>query len=304
MVYVTEGHGEIALGEPRELASFERFFRALRQRGFEVRTLDLLLSPEIPEDARAVITIGGGGRGFDTFGAVPARAIERYVRDGGSYLLFLPTRARVGIEELLDEAGIEAKSREFVATRSSGERGREVDTTLVYSMEFSPEHPITSEFDWRRFRAIVEDAHPLEVSERNRADAILRSPANTWLEEHPQYIRRDLEDGNGPFALAVAGSVPRGALESPGKIVVFGAWKMARDDYWHVSENRQLVLNSVYWLTDRNFTAASGRDVEIDRIVLDARLLTAVFWTTVVAMPFAALLLGLGVFSVRSWRSG
>ncbi len=295
------GSGEVTPGQPRAEASIEALMRALRDRGFELAALDLRTVAEIPAETRLLVIVAGGGLYEFQPLPQPARAaVAAFVERGGCLLLFLPAEGVCGLEGLLKEIGIRPRGDqgEIVAMRLE-RGGRPADHVALEARAFNAQHPIASGFRFEDFRAELYYSRALAVEQP--AEAILSSDAASWLETNPSLPRRDAEEEQGSFPLMAAYGGSR--IEAPGsyrgKVVVFGTWTAALDRFF-AGDLRRLILNSAYWLTDRDRLAAGiGRDPETDRVRLTAPLLSAFFWAVVVATPLAALLGGLFVFWVR-----
>ena len=73
-----------------------------------------------------------------------------------------------------------------------------------------------------------------------------------------------------------------------GRVVVFGSPLPALDrPFVELHDTRQLILNSVYWLTGREGLAAGvGREVGTDRIPMDSAFLSALYMTRLVILTF------------------
>ena len=56
--YVTRGHGELGVDDASPVRGMSQFSRQLRSRNFEVKTLDLAVSAEVPRDAAMVLIPG------------------------------------------------------------------------------------------------------------------------------------------------------------------------------------------------------------------------------------------------------
>ncbi len=300
-VAFTHGNGELPLGNPRGNASIEALARALRERGYEVSSLDLFHTPEIPKGVRLLVAVAGIDRPFH-WNAAARRSIEAYLDGGGSLLLFAPTEGACGLDTRLRELGIELGDG-YVVVDGRDLQGARGPTNYLAITRFDDEHPITARFEFGEFRADLWRFRPLAVS--GSARAILGTGADAWIEKDTRLLRRDPDDPRGPFPLVAAAEAPAtGGGGRGARVVVFGSWSAALDDsFEQLPDTRRVILNCVSWLTDRETLASGGgRDLALDRIPLAEGLLHALLWTTVVLTPLLSVLAGLGVWWLRRSR--
>ncbi len=103
-------------------------------------------------------------------------------------------------------------------------------------------------------------ARTVEATSRNpevRAEAVARSVESAWATAEIEAARRgdatyrDGRDRRGPLPVMVAASLkPRAKGGEAGRLVVIGDADFAADGYLAELGNRDLVLNSISWLTD------------------------------------------------------
>jgi hypothetical protein len=294
-VLFTQGHGEISIDRPLGTVRVEALRSALANRGYEVGTLDLRIEKAVPERTHLLVTVAGPG--FERIRGEARRAIAAHVERGGALLIFLPQRGDSGLEVLLEKFGV-ASREGLVATVGPNPGGRVAATTFLFCERVSPEHPITEQFPAGAFRAEVLSARALAPA--TGAVPILYSPDESWLETG-SFLSDDPTDPRGPFPLMTASEgKPSGQAGRRPRVVVSGSWTAALDPYFR-GDARRLLLNAVYWLTNRDeLASASGwRENQVNRIQLSEGVRRAFYWTSFLVLPGCSLLAGIFAFLVR-----
>ena len=176
-------------------------------------------------------------------------------------------------------------------------------------------HPVTAPTD---VPVVMVVARTVEATSRNpevRAEAVARTVESAWATVEIEAARRgdatyrDGRDRRGPLPVMVAASLkPRAKGGKAGRLVVIGDADFAADGYLAELGNRDLVLNSISWLTDEEaLIARRPREIaEIARplspLVLTERQAHLLFVATVVVEPGLLLLMGTVVVVVRRRR--
>ncbi|MFN0057057.1 MAG: Gldg family protein [Planctomycetota bacterium] len=286
----SQGHGE---PPPEILAALTT---TLSSRAYAVESLDLRRAERVPDGIRALalVCVGVTSARFEPFERNGQLAIEDFLRRGGSVLMFLPPQGPSGLEVQLAGAGIRALPG-IVCSDDPAPGGRS-DSKFLYVSDVSDRHPAGRGVARPDFRAEILQTRALEVTAP--ADALLLSPAESWLERDLRRFQRDADDPTGAFCVVAASEVKLGAAATA-RFVVVGSAFAATDSYFH-GGLRELLLNGVYWLTDREVPSASPTAPrKTARVALDPRTDRAVFWTVVIVLPACAALAGLAAFVMR-----
>ena len=289
-ILFSQGSGELSLEEPWGGFSMRQLERDLKDRGYQVGTVDLPTMGEVPEECSLLVVVGGGIGAFSGLGETATWAVDSYLKEGGSLLLLLPGQTSSGLESTLAEHGIVADEGR-VAVLGPVPGGATMETTALIARRVSDTHPITRGISARNFKARLRDFRPLIVSEG--ATTILASDPECWI-ERDFAIRRDADESQEIVPLvAVSGG------EGESRIAVFGSWNVALDRF-HGGDLRRLTLGTIDWLaTEDSLLAGTGRSMNRDRILLSAPVRRAFFWTSIGVIPFCSLLAG--VFTMW-WR--
>lgn len=290
IVLFSTGHGETALDDARDDVAMSGWTRDLRDRGFDLRPIDIRAEGRIPEAAAALIVVGGRVSpegGFEAFGADEAAEVGRFLDRGGNLLLLLPFEGRTGLESLLTARGIEPLPGLVCSSRRSAADG----LGAIEVREFDEAHPTTARFRPEEDALELSSFRALEVSAP--ATALLRSAAETWRELPPLDGVRAADEAVGPFPLAAASG------EGKGRVIVAGSWTPVLDIFYR-GQTRRLLLGFCDWLTGRGgLPAGVGRIDPGDRVAVTPTVARAFFWTSVVALPACSLVLGIFVWLLR-----
>jgi len=250
-----------------------------------------LLEGDVPPDC-AVLVVAGVPAGL------AAGALERvsgYLARGGRVFLALDPPVDPGVAGFLQRLGIVAGRGVIVETSDAGRAvgaGPENPVSFAYH-----DHPVTRGLDQR---AIFGRAVPLGVAPTEIGRPVaLASTADSAFE------RADLErqsaefqagrDRKGPFALAVATTIGRGArdaaLPEP-RMVVTGDSDFLANGLIGWSANRELAVRAIAWLAGVDEArVVSVEERQNRRIALTERRRTWMYVVNLGVLPLLPLLL-------------
>jgi hypothetical protein len=234
---------------------------ALTASNFQATPISLLQG-DVPADCPALV-IAGVPNGLE---ADVLDRLDSYIARGGRLLLALDPPVDPGVAVFLGRFGITAGQGVVIETSGAGRAvgaGPENPISFVYH-----DHPITRGFDRRTIfgRAVPLGIAPTEVGEPRP----LASTADTAFERAGLVSEttgfREGRDRHGPFALAVATSIPRGsrdaALPEP-RLVVTGDSDFFANGLITWTANRDLAVRMIAWLSGveeaRVVSASSAR---------------------------------------------
>jgi ABC-type uncharacterized transport system involved in gliding motility auxiliary subunit len=258
-----------------------------------------LIQGDVPASCSALVIAGlPNGLEADLLGRLDA-----YLARGGRLLLALDPPIDPGVASFLARFGITAGQGVVIETSGAGRAvgaGPENPISFVYH-----DHPITRGFDQRTIfgRAVPLDVAPTEVGEPRP----LASTAETAFERVDPASRttefREGRDRRGPFALAVATSIPRGsrdaALPEP-RIVVTGDSDFFANGLIAWTANRDLAVRMIAWLSGvEEARVVSVSERQNRRIPLTQRRRTWMYLVNLGLLPFLPLAAGLLV--LRAW---
>lgn len=300
VIRFTQGSGEMSVESPRGQWSLGLFRRSLVDRGYEVETIDLRTTEDVPPKTDLLVLVCGGPDGFEPLRGQRRDAVERYLDGGGSLLVFLPFTGATGLERLLTNHGI-LPGDTFVAVDGPSPGRRSGPTTFQIAGFVNEGHPAALGLTFGEFEAEVDSYRHLQLDPESPAQALLSSSDDSWLERDLSLLRRHESDPVGRFPLVAASEVAAGS-----RVVVFGSWSSILDPSPTRRAGRygkgvqRLVLGSVHWLVREELgEVGSGRELAVERIPLTAGLLRAYRWSALVVLPGCSILAGLFAFWLR-----
>jgi hypothetical protein len=297
LVCVAAGEGGHALADtgPQGLSGLAAVLAAS---GYRVNALDLLQADLT--GACAVLLVAGVPRGL------PAEAwarVDRHLAGGGRLLLAVDPPVEAGVASFLARFGITTGQGVIIETSGAGRAvgaGPENPLSSAYQ-----DHPVTRGFDERTIfgRAVPLGIAPTEIGR----PVPLASTADTAFERvdlMSQAVEfRGGRDRRGPFALAIATSIPRGSrdasLPEP-RLIVTGDSDFLANGLVTWPANRSLAVRMVAWLAgveEAQVVAASERQNR--RLPLTERRAAWMYVVNLGVLPLLPLVAGL----VRLYRS-
>jgi len=318
-VYFVTGHGEASLasaggGAQSEDLSLLKLAEALKRDNIEAADT-VLLSGTVPEDAD-VLAIVGPTRPFTE---PELAALDGFLAKGGRLLVCL--------DPLIESSGTMGATRleGFLATRGIRVNNDLVvdpsrklpfyDLSAVYLTDF-PVHPVTQGMEgmaalFKVARSLTPEGEPTPV-------VIAETSGEGWGETNlgqlvagTPPISRDDSDTPGPAAVGVVveeGPIAESPTGDEGKpasqpgfrMVVFGDSDFMRDYEVENAGNLILAMNAINWLAAREQSLGiPPREVEQVSLFLSQQQMRTILLITLLAMPGAAIVLGILVWRRR-----
>ena len=302
-VYWLMGHAE---GDPADydpLTGFTTIAREIRHEGYDLRTLELWNTNNVPADAEALVIAGPQ----HSLSAEERTWIEAYLTRGGR-LLYLANPAHAsGLEASLERWGVRVTDWTAVSR----------ETLSGYDMVISHygAHPITrslanSATVFLGSRCILPAAAAdASGADRARFTALALTGSEGWGAKAGEALPRLFdphEDLTGPVAVAAA--VERGVgagadiTLQPARLVVVGEREFVANGTLvaRSSANRDLFINALNWLTGiESGTGVSGGGDAALWTGLDRRGWVRFLLLAAGAIPGAVLLIGLTIGMMR-----
>lgn len=299
----THGHGEPEIDDLEPYGGYAHLADLLRTRDLEVAKVDVEQAGGL-EGCDVLVVAGPSG-------ALPApavAAIERYAEQGGELLLLggavlLPGRDRLaehGLEPLMLRYGVRLGRRVVVSPQQMPGAAPWLAFTLL---EGWGEHPAVRSLVGRAASLVLVRELELVTGEGSEPVALLSVGADGWADAdlvglgRGEIPERDGRDREGPLPVAAASTL------GGSRVIVIGSDQFAlnaffRDDVVY-DHGRDLVLNAIGWLTDREvLLGIAARPREHVKLVLHDEQLSRMTWLCLVGPPGFSLLLGLWV----TWR--
>lgn len=266
LIFYLTGHGERDF-QDRELGSHEGFGLAISGMvgdNYNIGPLSLVQTSEIPGNPAAIV-IAGPTRDLNS---QEYQVVSDYLRDGGRLLLLLEPDPPQTFKNLLASWAVDVVEGTVVDLGSS--LSGQPQTPLIQRAQYNTNDPVSA------ITSLVEQSYFPGTASFVPSFPPEEMPAT--ITQYPVALTTvlscitldvDITDcPNRDFgarvpALAVEGIAPLGGepnLEVPytSKIIVFGDVDFATNFHINSVGNRDLILNSLNWLTE-DFTLASVR---------------------------------------------
>ncbi|AFY61790.1 Gldg family protein [Synechococcus sp. PCC 6312] len=298
--YFTQGHGELPLSGGND--SLSQAVDVLNKRNIQSEPLNLLTNPQVPADANVVIVAGPRQR----FLAPEVRALEAFLKAGGSVLLMLDPDVDAGLEPLLNAWGVKLDNRWIIDGSGVAQQvGLGPDTVVAFDYGT---HPITQKFAqgpalFPKVQAVLVAPNP-----KDTVVNLVSSSPQTWAESNSQaesFSYDANQDQIGPLALGVAitrelspQNQANGTKPEDARLIVFGDSGFASNSFFEQGINGDLFVNSILWLGERDDQPLSIRpkDATNRRLSLSVATNRWVILISILLLP----LLGFGL-AVGAW---
>jgi gliding motility-associatede transport system auxiliary component len=302
-VCFTSGYGEGSTTDTTAAGGLGNAKDLTEKNSYKTEVVPLLPKAEIPADC-TILVVAGPTRNY----LQPAvDAIKNYVENGGRALIMLdpPLKFKSEIDD----------NDALVSVLDSW--GVKLDKDLVLDLSgvgqlfgLGPELPIVTKYE---DHAIVRDMKDLPTGfpivrslEVTKGDKTMVSPLFTTTEN--AVATEDLKDPNinvkaakpGAYTLAAAGTYTTGKPNGNGRFVVVGTSRWIGNGFLAFNGNRDLYLNMLNWLSsDEDLISIRPKDPEDRRLNMNPLQATMLFYGSVVVIPLAIILAGVGVWWKR-----
>jgi ABC-type uncharacterized transport system involved in gliding motility auxiliary subunit len=305
-VCVVTGHGEHRLDDSSQGEGFSGFQTIVERNNYKVQAINLLQKAVVPDSCSVLVVAGPTGDYIQT----EVDAIKKYVEAGGRALFLLDPPLKLGrrqvgdnqaLADLLAGWGVSADKNllldESAASQLLG-GGPEAPVIMQYDS-----HPIVS--DMTNISTAFPLSRSLETKNTDKTtisklfSTSAESFATTKLDSAE--IRIDpAKDKRGPFTLAVAGTFTGTKPADQGRFVVVGNSSWASNQALRFSGNRNLLLNTINWLSsDEDLIAIRPKEPEDRRINLTRAQFRMVQATSQFFLPLIVIFGGVMVWLKR-----
>lgn len=244
VIYFLTGHGEASIDGGTPGMSLAR--QNLENKNYTVKSLNLLSTAKIPEDALTVVIAGPKKQ----VSQVEVNQLKAYADAGGSLIVMedpvIATDFGVSPDPLAayltNEWGITLNDDIIIDLSSQ-------QALVAYSESYSP-HPITQNLS-QNYIVIMPQARSISITEgveNVTPSGLLLTSANSWGEVNfvnaeGSQVTLDPEDLPGPLVMAAAGE----NLATNGRVVVFGNSIFATDEGFDAYGNGNIFANALDW---------------------------------------------------------
>ena len=319
-VCVTEGHGEWSLdGEgQRPLTAISE---ELKRENIKLEALSSRGKAKLPETCDAIFVLGPN----KPFSAAEADALKAYLAAGGNLLLAVDPVVSgteieaTGLEEVTEAFGI-SLDRDIVVELDSERLLTSSPVEHFLAVNFG-DHQVVRPLRVLGAPVVMALARSLSLSDNGDAEALVSASEKAYGETSLTQLAAgdDLVpaegDVPGPIVLAAAVETLSGGgaededsagekdkKKAGGRLVVVGDSDFLSQDLVQQPQlaNVDLLATMTGYLTEREaLVAIAPRKVDAQGVIITDDDLSAILWRTVLLMPLAVCVLGVGVWWQR-----
>lgn len=304
-IYFLVGHGEMRLDDVDPLRGLSQLEAFLRERNYTLATLDLVIDPDVPEDADLIIVPSPQASLLPE----EVEKLRRYMseRNGRIIVLIDPGR-RHGMGDLFYDWGILADD---MAVEDTGPDFRAQGGDFI--IRRFADHPITELLIDYQITALFGQPRPVRTDPgslkdpRLKVSQIIGTSDQSWGER--DYRTQDTiaydegRDLEGPVSIASVSTrsadTELGIRIPGGRFIVFGNSDFITNNRLRAFGNRSLFFNSINWaLTKNSLLNIPTRPLESYQVVMseqDLRQLLLYYG----AIPGVTAVLGIFIYLIR-----
>jgi len=294
-VYFVTGHGEHPIDSDQP-EGYKTVADGIKNENYIVKSLNLPQDKKIPEDC-SVLVIAGPKANFFPF---ELDSLKQYINNGGRVLVLLDPEWKPALPNFLKNYKISVDDDIVVDASGIGRlMGMGPQVPLVTRYE---KHDIFKDFRITTFFPLAVSVHTLEKGDDDVTTQVLfRSTTRAWGET--KYKAREVsfnskEDIRGPLPLAVVATRKKG--DKKGIVLVIGDSDFAINGYVKNSGNYDLFLNTVNWLAEEeDMITIRPKRLDDRRVNLTVKQSKLIFYISVIGLPLAIILAGVGVYFKR-----
>jgi len=273
-VCVVEGSGEHRVDDssPEGLSDFQN---SVQKDNYKVKSISLLQKAEVPSDCTVLVVAGPTG----DYVQPEVDAIKKYVEAGGRALFMLDPPLKLGRKEISDNTSLDDllagwgitvdKDLLLDANPLSQLVGLDATVPLVTNYE---SQPIVSDLQGKATGFPLSRSLQIKNGDKTTVSRLFSTSNDSFATNNlsSAEIRIDPnKDKRGPFTLAAAATYNTGKPGAQGRFVVVGNSTWADNSFLRFNGNRNLMLNTMNWLSsDEDLISIRPKEPEDRRILL------------------------------------
>lgn len=315
-IYFLVGHGELSPEEVDPVRGLSTLRDALRQRNFDVESVNLDYLRKIPPDAALLVAVAPQGK----FTPLEEELLRQYLSTAaGRLILLLAPGQPHGLEDLLLDWGLIVDD-DLICDTGSQNMTEEGDLLLRY---LTP-HPVTQTLiDYKNLLPRIGPARSVRPDPgRSLGNGLtvttLAATSTTAWGEVSYRLHTVPHRDPGVDIVPLPGMEPRDRLGvivaservsvrdnlpfsvRGGRLIVFGTGDLIANNRIADVANQNIFLSAVNWTVDRDAQFnIPARPIERFQLSLSAGELSKLRYSLLLALPGAAALLGLIVYWTR-----
>ncbi|MBI4320442.1 MAG: GldG family protein [Chloroflexi bacterium] len=298
-VYFLVGHGELDMeGLNRDGGDLAK--KALQADNYDVAPLTLAAAGSVPDDA-AVVVIAGPK---NPLREDEKRALKEYLEKGGKALVMVDPTETASVSELVQPWGVEIGSGLVLDPAMSPPNQPQLLFVARYNF-----NPITKDLQQMTLLPVATSVTPKkELPKGVSASTFIDTSDRSWLAKGLKVAPfQEGTDVKGPLSLAVtvqgdaANPAPASASDGSSaakpktRLVVVGNVGFAENELLQEPSigNKDLFVNAVNWLAEEeDLITVRAKEPENRTLFLTGSDANFVFYTSVIFLPLAVLLIG------------
>lgn len=299
-----EGSGEHRFDDSGK-SGFSQMKEVLGKDNYQAKSVNVLQTAQIPADC-TVLVVGGPTADYVQ---PEVDAIKKYVEDGGRAFFMLDPPLKIGRMEIADNQPLVNLLASWGVT---ADKDLILDLNPVGQiMGLGPQVPLVTTYE---SHAIVNDlkgtatgfplARSLELknTDKTSIDKLFSSSASSFATTNlasPEVKIDEKNDKKGPLAMGVAATYNTGKPNNQGRFIVVGNSGFAANSFLNFNGNRDLLLNSMNWLSsDEDLISIRPKENEDRRINLSKSQMAWIRIVSQFGLPLCIVVAGFFVW----WR--
>lgn len=294
-IYFTVGHGEKSLDEAKEALGLNFLKQMLENSRYNVKTLPLIQTQKVPDDADAVI-VAGPVQNFQDF---EITALENYLKRGGSLMLAIESQNSAGLEKILKKTGIELQNN-YVVNVVDTALGKAVSQGPTVAPIFSPMNQITKSFPQNEV-TIFRFPQSLKTvpTEGVTVDELVKT-ASTASAFDNLSLKGDGKPGSYTLVDEVTGKWQNDAQARDFVLIVAGDVDFMTNQMLYQNLNRDLVLNSIATLAkEETLISITPKEPQATQLLLTQTKFSIFLFAFIIPFPLLLLGISIGLFVKR-----
>ncbi|HLT22518.1 MAG TPA: DUF4350 domain-containing protein [Bacteriovoracaceae bacterium] len=301
ILYMTTGHQELSC-ESTEAEGISVLCEQIKAQNYDLKTIDLSQSKEVPSDADAVLVLGPQIAFLDS----EADQLSRFLKRGGSLFLALAPSFKKNLYRNLNVLAYDyglTLGEDIVIDRLSTVQGAEATIPII--SEYNHDHPITAGLNQRTIFPLSASVQVLEGQDTATLLAFTSKFPGSWAETDIKGVtegRSDYQEGKdipGPVGLLGIGESTETTTNS--RLVLLGSSSFLINGYQTQSGNSTLFLNALSWmLSDEGIISFNRTATENEPVILSAIHIQMIFVLSIILVP--VVFFGTAIFIYRRRR--
>jgi ABC-type uncharacterized transport system involved in gliding motility auxiliary subunit len=247
--------------------------------------------PDVAKDADVLLIVGPTQSFLDS----EIKAVETYLRGGGSLILALEPKTNHNLGALMRDLGLDLKDN-YLVNFVDTQIGRAVNPQVTAGVQFSLGHQITKPFEKNLFAVF---RLPTEVEKLAKTpEGFIYDPLVKTSEKTMSYKETTFKTagaiGSATAGMAVQGRWPGSDEKVPlFNAVVFGDSDFITNQLLYQNLNRDLILNTIAFLAkEENLISISPKEVGVTKMQLSETSFYLFIFCFIILLPLVLLVTG------------